>query len=105
MNGERIIGKYLVLPSGILATTMPITNIVVCMKGYPIDRAAVAMKIPRETAQMDMQRMKRLTSRVSGEGAGLKRAARPATRPSAVRSPQHRITPRKRLIVHINVIE
>lgn len=87
--------KYLAIPSGILATTMPMTNIVVCMKGYPIERAAVATKIPRVTAQMDMQRMKRLTSRVSGDGAGLIRAARPATRPSAVRSPQHRITPKK----------
>lgn len=84
------------IPSGILATTMPITNIVVCMKGYPMERAAVAMKMPRETAQMDIQRMKRLTSRVSGEGAGLRRAARPATRPRAVRSPQHSTTPRKK---------
>lgn len=53
-----------------------------------------AIKTPRPSAQIDMYHMKRLISRQRGDGAGSKRAASPATRPSAVKSPQHSTTPR-----------
>lgn len=52
------------------------------------------MKMPKPKAQKDTYRMKLLNSRESGEGAGWRRAARPATRPRAVKSPQHSTTPK-----------
>lgn len=51
------------------------------------------MKVPIPIAQKDMYRIKRPNSRESGEGAGWRRAAKPATLPKAVKSPQQRTTP------------
>lgn len=65
----------------------------VSIKGYPRAKEAPAINTPSPRAQMDMKRIKRFSSRASGEGAGVSRAARPATRPNAVRSPQHNTTP------------
>lgn len=53
----------------------------------------IAINKPSPKAHIDMYLMKRRISRESGEGAGVSLAANPATRPNAVRSPQHITTP------------
>lgn len=75
------------------------------MKGYPSAREEEAMKMPSPMAHMVINRINRDSSRERGEGAGWRRAARPATRPSAVRSPQHKTTPVKLLLTEMKSVD